>query len=188
MDDANVNDPGDAHVEMWMAREPGRVRTWTVAPAIGLVPGLELGAAVSRNNTEKIHVSSLQLKVRWTESQPEGCNLGTTFAYSHTNAGGGEVPQVTGLLTCNRGPFAFHGNLGALRLPHGGHTVPTWGFALEYDLGAATVHAETFGQRHFKPAFQLGARTDLLKNLQLDATLGRQDRTTLFSVGAKISF
>lgn len=188
VDDANVNDAGSGHVELWSAREPGRVHTWTVAPAYGLTDNIELGAAVSRNRTEKTYISSLQAKIRWTESQPEGCNFASTFAHSHVHAGGGEAPSATGIMTCNQGVHAFHANLGLQRLPHSSRSLATWGFAVERDFGNWTGHAEAFGQRRSKPAFQLGARTDLLKNLQIDTTIGRHDRSTLFSVGAKVSF
>jgi hypothetical protein len=191
VDDANVNDPGVGHVEAFAARDPGRVRTWTVAPAYGLNGGVELGASLTRDTTQRLTATAVQAKVRWQDARTDGCFTGTVFGLTHLRGTadhpGGNAPYVNGLLTCNRDATAFHANLGATRAS-GGPTLATWGVALEHAMGDVTVHAETFGQRRSKPVFQLGARTDIAKNIQLDGTVGRYNRSAVYSIGMKFSF
>ena len=186
VDDANVNDTGNGHVETWYARQPGRVHTWTVAPAYAPIDGLELGAAFSRDRTTPQSSQAVQAKWRITPSQEAGCNAGAVAGLSHAR-GAGNTPYVNGLLTCNSPWGATHLNLGANRAP-GGPTLGSWGIAHEHPFGAVTAHAELFGQRLSKPTFQIGARTDIARGVQLDGTVGRSNRETLVSVGFKVSF
>lgn len=51
-----------------------------------------------------------------------------------------------------------------------------------------TAHVEYFGQTRSTPTFQIGARTEVAKNIQLDATLGRNHATSVFSLGLKLGF
>lgn len=187
VDDANVNDPGVGHIETYAARDPGGVRTWTLAPAWGLRDGVELSAGLSRDASNRVHTTALQAKLLWAPARPDGCNSGTVFGLAHTSKAGGNTAYVNGLLTCNHEALAFHANLGAIR-PHHGPALATWGLALERTLGAVTVHAESFGQRHAKPVVQIGARTDLAKDIQLDGTIGRHNRGAVYSAGLKFGF
>lgn len=187
VDDAGVNEAGAGHVEFFGGRDPGGVRTWTVAPAYGLNDWIEIGASASRDISNRLRTTAAQVKLQWTPSLSDGCNWGSVLGVAHTNGGVGNTHFVNGLFTCNREPYALHANLGATRA-RGGPALPTWGLALERAFGAVTAHVETFGQRHAKPVLQLGARTELVKNLQVDATLGRQDGRTLYSAGLKLSF
>lgn len=59
---------------------------------------------------------------------------------------------------------------------------------MERALGAVTLHAESFGQRRAKPVFQVGARTELAKDVQLDTTLGRHNGRAVYSAGLKLGF
>jgi hypothetical protein len=186
VDDADVEEAGEGHVESWYARAPGKLNTWTVAPAIGLGAGLELDASAMRDTTSSLTTSALHLKWRITPSQENGCNFGASAGVSHTQYAG-NTPDVTGLFTCNGEFGAFHLNAGANR-PKDGPTLGTWGIALEHAFGAFTAHIETFGQRHSAPTQQIGLRTDIAKNWQIDGTIGKMQRDTLFSVGFKFSF
>ncbi len=186
VDDANVNDPGHGHVEAWYARAPGRLHTWTVAPAFAPIDGLELGAAFSRDRTTPQSTEAVQAKWRITPAQDAGCNVGAVLGASHTR-GTGRTPYLNGLMTCNSDWGASHFNLGANRAP-GASTLATWGVAHEREFGAVTAHVEAFGQRRVKPTVQIGARTEIAKGLQLDGTVGRGNRETLVSVGIKASF
>lgn len=141
VDDASVNDAGAGHVEAWYARQPGRLHTWTVAPAYAPVNGLELGAAFTRDRTTPQSSAAVQAKWRITPVQDDGCNAGAVLGVAH-----------------------------------------------EREFGAITAHVEAFGQRLAKPTFQIGARKDIAKGLQLDGTLGRSNRETLVSVGLKVGF
>lgn len=186
VDDANVDDAGEAHVEAWYARQPGKTNTWTVAPAIGLGSGLELDGSASRDTTSSLTTTAVQLKWRITPSQENGCNLGAVAGVSHTQ-GNSNMPYVNGLFTCNGGFGSLHLNAGANRVS-GGPTLGTWGVAFEHELGAFTAHVETFGQRHSAPTLQVGLRTEIAKGWQLDGTVGRLQRDTLYSLGFKRSF
>ncbi|WP_395056257.1 hypothetical protein [Polaromonas sp.] len=187
VDDANTDDAGTGHVEAWYARQPGRANTWTVAPAFSPMDGLELGASTTRDRTAASTSQSLQAKWRITPSQEAGCNNAVVLGASQTRRQSGTTPYINGLLTCNSALGATHVNLGAQRAP-GGPGVGTWGLAHEREWGPMTFHVEAFGQRLAKPTFQIGARKELSPNLQLDATLGRNNRQKLFSVGLKQSF
>lgn len=187
VDDANTDDAGSGHVEAWYARQPGHAHTWTVAPAFSPIDGLELGASLTRDRTAASTSQSLQAKWRITPSQDNGCNSAAVLGASQTRGQSGTTPYLNGLLSCNSAGGSTHFNLGAQRTP-GGPSVGTWGLAHEREWGPVTVHAEAFGQRLAKPTFQIGARKDLSPRLQLDATLGRNNRQNLFSVGLKQSF
>ncbi|MDP3357311.1 MAG: hypothetical protein Q8M51_15800 [Polaromonas sp.] len=187
VDDANTDDAGSGHVEGWYARQPGRANTFTVAPAYAPIDGLELGASVTRDRTAASTSQSLQAKWRITPSLENGCNPAAAMGASQTRGQSGTTPYLNSLLTCNSALGSTHVNLGAQRAS-GGPGVGTWGLAHEREWGPVTVHAEAFGQRLSKPTFQLGARKDLSPNLQLDATLGRNNHQGLVSVGFKQSF
>lgn len=186
VDDASVNDAGAGHVEAWYARQPGRLHTWTVAPAYAPVNGLELGAAFTRDRTTPQSSAAVQAKWRITPVQDDGCNAGAVLGVAQAR-GAGRTPYINGLFTCNSAWGATHFNLGANRAS-GGPTLGTWGVAHEREFGAITAHVEAFGQRLAKPTFQIGARKEIAKGLQLDGTLGRSNRETLVSVGLKVGF
>lgn len=51
-----------------------------------------------------------------------------------------------------------------------------------------TAHVEYFGQQQSSPTFQIGLRTGLTKNVQIDGSLGHSRGDALFSVGLKFQF
>lgn len=192
VDDANVNDVGVAHVETWAERQADGSKLWTVAPAYGLANGIEIGASAARDATNRLNTVALQAKFRLTPSQQDGCNWGAVIGIAKTRGGGDDAanvntPYLNGLYTCNLPAGALHLNLGANR-PSGSRTLTTWGIAFERELGAVTAHVEYFGQTHSAHTFQIGARTDIAKNIQIDATLGRNHSTPVFSLGLKVGF
>ena len=187
VDDASVDEAGAGHVEAWYARQPGRAHTWTVAPAYSPIDGLELGAAIARDRTADATTGAVQAKWRITPSQESGCNAGAVLGIAHMRGAGGNMRHLNGLFTCNSSWGASHFNLGAVRIP-GAPTLGTWGIAHEHGFGQVTAHVEAFGQRLSKPAFQVGARTEVAKGLQIDGTVGRSNRETLVSLGLKQSF
>lgn len=187
VDDANTADVGGGQVESWVARQGDRSSTWTNTVGVGVLDGLELGASWARNMSGNANTTALQAKLRLTPSVDGGCNLGGVLGVQDTPHGGGRTTYANGIVTCNLEAATLHGNLGALR-PQGGPTLTTWGIAAEKALGSVTAHLEYFGQQQGKPTLQAGLRTDLLKDLQLDGTLGRTERRTIFSLGLKLSF
>jgi len=187
VDDANVNEVGAGHVETWYARQSGGVNMWTVAPAYGLMDGVEIDAALARDASNKVNTASVQVKFLLTPARKDGCNVGGVMGASRPNDGSGNTPYLNGLLSCNMDAGALHVNLGANR-PSGGPALSTWGLAFEREFGAVTAHLEYFGQQQASPALQLGLRTDLFKNVQIDGAVGRCGGDALLSMGLKFQF
>lgn len=186
VDDANVNAPGAGHVEAWYARLPGQIDAWTIAPAFSPAEGFEFSAAMRRDASTPLTSSTIQVKSLFTPTQERGCNAGALLGAVYAQ-GTGNTPYAVGLLSCNSKLGSTHFNLGASRNP-GGPTLELWGIAHEHAFGAVTADIEVFGQRESKPTLQIGARTDIAKNVQLDGTLGRNNKETLTSIGLKFSF
>ena len=187
VDDANTNEKGTGHVETWVERAEGATVV-NVAPAYAPLDGLEFAAALSRDTTNKINASAVQLKWRITESLDNGCNLGTTLGAAQQGGGDGHGRFVNGLLTCNaRDIGSVHFNLGLIK-PSGSASLRTWGVAFEHAFGPLTPHIETFGEKGSKPTLQIGARTDIAKGWQLDGTIGRRDGENLYTLGMKFQF
>lgn len=187
VDDADVNDVGHGHVEMWFERTLGPSRSLIVAPAYSPVEGVEIAAAVARDTTASSTSMAIQAKWRITPVQEDGCNFGASASLAKTRGESGNTTGVTGLMTCNMPLGAVNVNLGALR-PAGESTVATWGLSLSHAFGSVTGHAEAFGQQQGKTTFQMGVRYDIAKNIQIDGTVGRSDGQTLYSTGLKFGF
>lgn len=184
VDDANTNDKGAGHVEAWVARADGATVV-NVAPAYAPLEGVELAATLSRDTTNRVNASAVQLKAVLTERQDKGCNLGASGGFAHVGGGGGNGRFVNGLVTCNAGGLgSLHLNLG-LTKASGVASVRTWGVAVEHELGGLTPHLEWFGEKGSRPTVQVGARTEVAKGVQLDGTLGRSDGRSVYSLGVK---
>ena len=84
VEDANVNETGQGHVETWWAHSSAGSRAWTVAPAWSPVDGMELAAAFSRENPGQLNARAVQIKWRLTASQDHGCNWGALLGLSQT--------------------------------------------------------------------------------------------------------
>lgn len=188
VDDAGTNAKGEGHIEAWAARGEGS-RSLNLAPAYAFVEGLELGALLARDTTNKVTATGAQLKWLITPSKERGCNAGVALGASHSTGGGtsADAAFVNGLFSCNEGPSHLHLNLGSGKASDES-AITTWGVAFERETGAMTPHVEWFGAEGTKPTIQLGVRGDIAKGLQLDGTLGRSDDRTLYSVGLKFKF
>lgn len=188
VDDANTNDKGAGHVEVWAAREEGKVNTVNIAPAFAPLEGVELGALLARDTTNQLNMSAVQAKWRITPSQEKGCNVAAVLGLAHESNGGGNTSYVNGILSCNGNALGnLHFNLGAVKAKSVS-AVGTWGVALEREMGAVTPHVEFFGAEHQKPTVQVGLRGQLTKTIQLDGTVGRNNGESLYSVGMKFQF
>lgn len=188
VDDANTNDKGAGHVEMWAARESGHVNTFNVSPAYGVIDGLEIAAQFSRDRTTPATVSSLQAKWRITASEENGCNLGIVAGGARTRGLSGTTRYVNGLVTCNgKGWGSMHINLGSVK-PGEESSARTWGVAIEHEFSGVTPSLEWYGSQGQRPTVQLGLRGDVTKNVQIDGTIGRVDGETIYSVGLKLQF
>lgn len=187
VDDADVNEVGHGHVEMWFERTPGPSRNLIVAPAYSPVEGIEIAAAVARDTTAPATSMAIQAKWRITPVQEESCNFGASASLAKTRGETGNTSAITGLMTCHMPIGGVNVNVGALRAASES-TVATWGLSLSHAFGSVTGHAEAFGQQHGKTTFQIGAHHDIAKNIQIDGTVGRSDGQTLYSAGVKFGF
>lgn len=69
VDDANVNDKGAGHVEIWVARDSDKINTWNVAPAFAPVEGVEVGVSYAKARKSGTAEQAIQAKWRITPSQ-----------------------------------------------------------------------------------------------------------------------
>lgn len=189
VDDAGTNTGGEGHVEMWMTRADG-TRSLNLSPAYALRDGIELSALLSRERPDTLTTTALQLKVLFTPSKEEGCNVGAGVGVARVKAVGASENGtfVNGIATCNGTLLgSVHVNLGYTK-PSSSRGVKSWGVALEREMGRVTPHVEYFGVEHTKPVVQLGLRGDIVKNVQLDGTVARSDGITAYSAGVKVKF
>lgn len=188
VDDANVNDKGAGHVEIWVARDSDKINTWNVAPAFAPVEGVEIGVSYAKARKSGTAEQAIQAKWRITPSQENGCNVASTLGTVHEK-GVGNSPYLVGILTCNSAAGAIHVNL-TRHNPKDDKSYNSWGVAFERQMGSITPHIEAFGDQGQKASVQMGAKTEIAQGLQLDATIGRdrQNRANVFSVGVKQSF
>ncbi len=189
VDDANVNDKGSGHVETFYQRGVGGTNSWTISPAYGIFDGVEIAAAFNRDNTADVSTTSIQAKIRLTESKKDGCNFATSFGLAQPNTSGvGSSQFINGLMSCNMDEKgSLHLNLGLVRPPEGS-SVGNWGIAYEREFGAVTGHIEFFGQENAQPTVQLGLRSMITKTIQLDGTVGSNNGESSYSIGLKFLF
>lgn len=185
VDDANVNDAGAGHVEAWHERLPGGANAWTVAPAYAPWKAVELSVSQARSASWARDMRRLQAKIQLAAPRDNGCHPAIALG-----AFSGDEPSTrfaTAILSCDIAPGALHLNLGASRARQGA-TLPAYGAAWEQGLGTFMGHVEWLGQRNGPSTVALGLRRDIVKQLQLDASVGRSAGQTLHSVGLKAQF
>ena len=187
VDDANVNDVGEGHVEGWWTRAPNGLRSWTVAPAYAPIQNVELSAGLAREQKTGLETQNIQAKFRITPSQDNGCNVGAVVGAARTT-GEASKGYVNALLTCNHAKLgSLHTNLGLVDVSSS-QRIGTWGLAWERAYGDITAHVELYGQQHDKPTWATGLRTNILPKLQLDGSVGRQAGQNLVTIGTKWMF
>jgi hypothetical protein len=189
VDDADVNGKGFGHVEIFYERGVGGTPSWTISPAYGIFDGVEIAVAFNRDNAADANTTSIQAKIRLSESKKDGCNFATSFGLAQPNTSGvGSSQFINGLMSCNRDTNgSVHLNLGLVRPPEGSN-VGTWGIAYEREFGTVTGHIEFFGQENVQPTIQLGLRSMVTKTIQLDGTVGSTNGESTYSVGLKFLF
>jgi len=187
VDDANVNDTGAGHVETWWTRAPDGTRSWTVAPAYAPAENIELGAGFAREQRTGLETQNIQAKFRITASQDNGCNMGAVAGVARAT-GDTSRPYVNALMSCNHPTLgSIHTNVGALDVSSS-QRVTTWGVAWERTYGEMAAHVEVYGQQHDKPTWATGVRFNVLPQLQLDTSVGRQNGHNLVTLGTKWMF
>jgi hypothetical protein len=185
VDDANVNEKGAGHVEMYYENS-GNTKQWTVAPAFAVADGLELALSYSRDTPNTGSASGIQAKYQFSKPKEGGCNAAGALALGRSSPD--SSIGATLMATCQLGFADLHANLGATRDKLSKTTVKTVGLALEKELGGVGLHIEIVGEEGAKPKVQIGARKELVKNWQLDGTIGRQAGQSLWSLGMKYQF
>lgn len=186
VDDAGVNDTGQGHVETWWTHGPQGVRVFSVAPAYAPMDGVELAMAHNRDLAGRDHSWQAQAKIQITPSQEDGCNFAVSLAQQQVRHQA-HLSAVNGLMSCHRGPWSMHVNLGGVR-PSGESLARTWGVGLEHRWDGWALILETYGQRHTRPTLQLGARTWLTPQWQLDGSVGAQGGHGIVTLGVKYQF
>jgi hypothetical protein len=187
VDDANVNDTGNGHVESWWTRSPNGVRSFTVAPAYAPIDNLELAAGIAREQRTGIQTQNIQAKYRITATQDNGCNVGAVLGYSRVE-GDTSKPYVNALLSCNSETLgSLHTNLGSINASSS-QRLRTWGVAWERAYGEVTVHIERFGIENEKPTVATGLRFNVMEDLQLDTSVGRTNKQNVVTLGLKWMF
>lgn len=187
VDDANVNDTGDGHVEAWWTRSPNGVRSWTVAPAYAPVDNIELGAGISREQFSGVKTQNIQAKFRITPTKENGCNFGAVVGSARVD-GESSKTYVNGLFSCNSTTLgSLHTNVGSLDVSSS-QRVRTWGVAWERAYGEVTVHIEKFGMENEKSTIATGLRFNVLEDLQLDTSVGRSNKQNIVTIGLKWMF
>jgi hypothetical protein len=188
VDDANTDDKGTGHVEMWVARESGRVTTYNISPAYGVFDGLEVAALFTRDRSTPATTSALQAKWRITAADDDGCNVAIVAVGARTRGVSGSARSLTGIATCNGKDWgSVHFNVGGFK-PAAGRSIRVWGVAYEREFFGVTPNIEWTRGENEKSTVQFGLRDDFAKNVQLDGSIGRVDRATIFSVGLTLRF
>lgn len=187
VEDANVNDPGQGHIEHWWAHSSAGNRSWNVAPAWSPANGVELAGAFSHEGASPLNTTAVQIKFRLTPSQEHGCNLGALVGVLQTGSEKSR-PYANGLISCHH-PFwgSLHANVGTVWEQAGFYDM-TRGIAWERSLGSVIFHVESFGQQNSKLSRAIGLRHNWLPQLQIDASLGRQAGQSLITAGLKWMF
>ena len=187
VDDAGVNDAGAGHLETWFERGPGGHRAWTAAPAYAPIEGLEVGAAVSRDTTERSTALRLQGKLQFTRPTEDACGHAAVLGIAHERPKAVNARWFNLVMSCPVAPGNVHLNLGATQTARKSAKAFI-GAAWEQDLGWASGHVEWIAAQSAQPIVNLGLRREIGKGLQLDGSVGRQAGRTLFSVGLKQQF
>jgi hypothetical protein len=185
VDDANVNEKGAGHVEAYFEKT-GAAKNYTIAPAFAVANGLELSLSYNRDQPYTANVTVIGAKYQINKPKENGCHAATSLAYARTT--GNNAVGVNLIGTCALGGPDIHMNLSVVRNTNTQKNVRSLGLALEKDLGFVTAHAEAVATQGDKPTFQIGARKEIIKNWQLDGTLGRQGGQTLWSLGTKYQY
>ena len=168
-------------------RGPGGPRAWTAAPAYAPIEGLEVGAAVSRDTTERSTALRLQGKLQSTRPTEDACGHAAVLGIAHERPKAVNARWFNLVMSCPVAPGNVHLNLGATQTARKSAKAFI-GAAWEQDLGWASGHVEWIAAQSAQPIVNLGLRREIAKGLQLDGSVGRQAGRTLFSVGLKQQF
>lgn len=185
VDDAATNAAGHGHIESWYYTQE---RTFNIAPAYAPIDDLELGAAYAKSNAIGKTSYSFQAKKLFTSPQDNGCNTGGTLGRTSVQNDSNYTLYGWGILSCHSPQWGtVHLNVGLIKEQDSTSKQLT-GLAFEYPLPNFTPHAEWTSLEGEKNIAAIGARTELLKDTQLDGSYRVQDKTDYWTLGVKWQF
>lgn len=185
VDDAATNAAGHGHIESWYDTQE---RTFNIAPAFAPIEDLELGAAYAKSNASGKTSYSIQAKKLFTSPKDNGCNTGATLGRTSVQNDNAYTVYGWGILSCHSPQWgSVHLNVGWTK-ERSLSSKQLTGVAFEYPLENFTPHAEWTRLEGEKGVRAVGARTELLKDVQLDGSYRVQDKKNYWTLGVKWQF
>ena len=131
---------------------------------------------------------SFQAKKLFTSPQDNGCNTGATLGRTSVQNDNNYTLYGWGILSCHSPQWGtVHLNVGLIK-ERDFTSKQLAGVAFEYPLANFTPHAEWTRLEGEKNITAIGARTELLKDIQLDGSYRVQDKTNYWTLGVKWQF
>jgi hypothetical protein len=196
-DDARIVDPKSCQVESWVRMNQGSTEYWAL-PGCNFTGNLELTAGGARINDGSGNLSRtvLQGKTIFKPLEKNGWGIGlgagTVQKVQANDSSRDWYAYVPTSFSFADDRWVVHTNVGLLREQASKRDLATWGVGVERELGSTTwLIAETFGQSHDKPQFQVGLRQWIVPgHVQLDATYGNRAgggaTERWFSIGVRL--
>ncbi|HWU85445.1 MAG TPA: hypothetical protein VN028_08915 [Rhodocyclaceae bacterium] len=182
-DDARIVDPHSCQLETWVKADRSSEAYWAV-PACNIGGNFEFALGAARtDDASGTRTSDVQIqgKTLFKTLQPNGWAWGLAAgSIGHPDRGdalhGDLYAYVPATFSFHDDRLLLHTNLGWLRTRDDGRNAATWGVGGEAELSARTwLIAESYGDDHSNPYYQLGLRHWLITNrVQLDATYGNR--------------
>ncbi|MDR1163916.1 MAG: hypothetical protein LBM17_08805 [Candidatus Accumulibacter sp.] len=181
-DDARVVDSKACQLETWTKKTPGGSEHWAL-PACNFTGNLEvtLGGLRGRNEHIRDTATVFQGKTLFKSLETNGWAWGLVFGNAHrskssanTGLSSERYAYIPASFSFRDDRFILHTNVGWSREKAERKDRMTWGVGSETRLtGSTWLIAETFGQNHGKPFYQVGLRHWLVPDrVQIDATFG----------------
>jgi hypothetical protein len=184
-DDARLTTAGSCQLESWMRVYPDSREFWAL-PACNPGGNLEftLGGGHAKVDGEQAtndYLVQAKTLFRPLESNDWGWGLALgTIRHPDISPGpnllGNVYAYVPLSVSFNDDSVVMHTNIGWLKDRASGTHNMTWGVGGEFKIASRLLAiAETFGDNHNQPYWQLGGRFAIVPNrVQVDATLGQQ--------------
>ena len=198
-DDARVVDANACQVESWVRRNHDSTEYWAL-PGCNFTGNLELTAGGARtSDTTGTHLTRTVLQGKTILKPLEkngwgfGLAVGTVRRVEGSAVGRDWYAYLPASVSFADDRLVMHTNIGWLREQDTRRDFATWGLGLERQLTPTTwLIAETFGQSHEKPQFQMGLRQWIVPgHVQVDATYGNRfggggSSERWFSIGLRL--
>lgn len=184
-DDARLTTAESCQLESWMRVYPSSNEVWAL-PACNPTGNFEITAGGGRAKPEGEPGTSdyvLQAKTLFRQLEPNGWGWGLALGkvfHPEINPGpnllGNTYAYIPFSVSFNDDNVIVHTNLGWLKDRASGKHNMTWGVGAEIKVHPRLLAiAETFGDNHAKPYWQVGGRFAIIPDrVQVDATVGHQ--------------